>query len=182
MQLYVVRHGQTDYNVKRIFQGRTDIPLNETGLEQARQTAQYFKDVKIDNIIVSPLTRTKQTASYIIDITKVQPIYDERLIERCFGDYEGTENKGEPKLKLFLDYEMNLSDENVESIQDLFKRVYSYLDELKEKYHDKSVVLVTHGAVSIPIECYFKGLPTPANYDTLEPLVLKNCEVRKYEI
>ena len=182
MQLYVVRHGQTDYNVKKIFQGRTDIPLNENGIEQAKQTAQYFVDKKIDNILVSPLTRTKQTASYISKITNIEPIYDERLIERCFGNIEGKTNSEKLNVKLFLDYEKNFNDENVEPIQDLFKRVYSYLDEIKEKYKDKSVVLVTHGAVSIPIECYFKGMPEPANFDTLEKMVLKNCEVRKNEI
>ena len=182
MLLYVVRHGQTDYNIKKLFQGRTDVPLNGIGVEQAKETAKYFKDKKVDAILVSPLTRAKQTASYISDVTKVDPKCDERLIERCFGNMEGKPNNSKLNIKVFLDYNKQFDKENVEPIQDLFKRVYTYLDEIKEKYNDKSVVLVTHGSVSIPIECYFKGIPEPANFDTLDKLVLKNCEVRKYEI
>ena len=56
-----------------------------------------------------------------------------------------------------------------------------FLDEITEQYKDKKVVLVTHGAVSQPIECYFNGMPSIVDFEHLEPLTLKNCEVRKYE-
>lgn len=181
MKIYVVRHGQTDYNVKKVFQGHTDIPLNETGEKQAQETAPKFRNIDVDMILVSPLKRTLQTAQYISQITGVPITIEERLIERSFGDMEGHQSREDWNIKMMLDYEKNYDIENIEPIQSLFKRVYDFLDEITEKYKDKNLVLVTHGAVSQPIECYFNGMPEVVDFEHLEPLTLKNCEVRKYE-
>ena len=63
--IYLVRHGQTAWNKEEIFRGRTDIPLDETGLRQAELAGQYFKDLKVHGIYSSPLTRAWQTAERI---------------------------------------------------------------------------------------------------------------------
>lgn len=181
MKIYVVRHGQTDYNIKKVFQGHIDIPLNETGEKQAQETASKFRNIEVDMILVSPLQRTLQTAKPISQITGVPITIEERLIERSFGDMEGHQNREDWNIKMMLDYEKNYDIENIEPIQSLFKRVYDFLDEVTEKYKDKNLVLVTHGAVSQPIECYFNGMPEVVDFEHLEPLTLKNCEVRKYE-
>lgn len=181
MEIYVVRHGETDYNVKKVFQGHIDIPLNENGKKQAQETAEKFKNIDVDMILVSPLQRTIQTAGPISQITGVPITIEERLIERCFGDMEGHQNREDWNIKMMLDYEKNYDIGNIEPIQSLFKRIYDFLDEITEKYKDKKVVLVTHGAVSQPIECYFNGMPPIVDFEHLEPLTLKNCEVRKYE-
>lgn len=181
MKIYVVRHGQTDYNIKKVFQGHIDIPLNETGEKQAQETASKFRNIEVDMILVSPLQRTLQTAKPISQITGVPITIEERLIERSFGDMEGHQNREDWNIKMMLDYEKNYDIENIEPIQSLFKRVYDFLDEITEKYKDKNLVLVTHGAVSQPIECYFNGMPEVVDFEHLEPLTLKNCEVRKYE-
>lgn len=181
MEIYVVRHGQTDFNIKKVFQGHIDIPLNEVGKEQAKETALKFKNIDVDMILASPLQRTLQTAEPISQITGVPITIEERLIERSFGDMEGKQNREDCNIKMMLDYEKNYDLEHIEPIQSLFKRIYDFLDEITEKYHNKTVVLVTHGAVSQPIECYFNGMPTIIDFEHLEPLTLKNCEVRKYE-
>ena len=181
MEIYVVRHGQTDYNVKKVFQGHIDIPLNETGEKQALETASKFRNIDVDMILVSPLQRTLQTAQPISQITGVPITIEERLIERSFGDMEGHQNREDWNIKMMLDYEKNYDIENIEPIQSLFKRIYDFLDEITEKYKDKRLVLVTHGAVSQPIECYFNGMPEVVDFEHLEKLTLKNCEVRKYE-
>lgn len=181
MEIYVVRHGETDYNVKKVFQGHIDIPLNETGKKQAQETAEKFKNIDVDMILVSPLQRTLQTAEPISQITGVPITIEKRLIERCFGDMEGHQNREDWNIKMMLDYEKNYDIENIEPIQSLFKRIYDFLDEITERYKDKKMVLVTHGAVSQPIECYFNGMPQIVDFEHLEPLTLKNCEVRKYE-
>lgn len=182
MKIYVVRHGQTDYNVKKVFQGHIDIPLNETGKKQAQETAEKFKNIDVDMILVSPLQRTLQTAEPISQITGVPITIEKRLIERCFGDMEGHQNREDWNIKMMLDYEKNYDIENIEPIQSLFKRIYDFLDEITERYKDKKMVLVTHGAVSQPIECYFNGMPQIVDFEHLEPLTLKNCEIRKYEV
>lgn len=181
MEIYVVRHGETDYNVKKVFQGQTDIPLNETGKKQAQETASKFKNINVDMILVSPLQRALQTAEPISQITGVPITVEQRLIERCFGNMEGHPNREDWNIKMMLDYEKNYDIENIEPIQSLFKRIFDFLDEITEKYKNKKVVLVTHGAVSAPIECYFNGMPQIVDFEHLEPLTLKNCEVRKYE-
>ena len=181
MEIYVVRHGQTDYNVKKVFQGHIDIPLNETGEKQAQETASKFRNIDVDMILVSPLQRALQTAKPISKITEVPITIEDRIIERSFGNMEGHQNREDWNIKMMLDYEKNYDIENIEPIQSLFKRVYDFLDEITEKYKDKKVVLVTHGAVSQPIECYFNGMPEVVDFEHLEKLTLKNCEVRKYE-
>ena len=73
MSIYVIRHGQTDYNVKNLYQGQTDIKLNNVGREQAKQVAQKFENIAIDKILVSPLSRAKETAQYVSKVTGVIP-------------------------------------------------------------------------------------------------------------
>ena len=65
MKLYVTRHGETAWNRENIVCGVTDIPLNETGMEQAKATAQKLRDTPLDRVIVSPLLRARQTAALI---------------------------------------------------------------------------------------------------------------------
>ena len=181
MSIYVVRHGQTDYNVKQLFQGHMDIPLNELGKEQALKTALKFKNIDLDMILVSPLKRTIQTAQPISEITGIPITIEKRIIERSFGDMEGHQNRNDWNIKMMLDYEKNYNIENIEPIQSLFKRIYDFLDEILEKYKDKKIALVTHGAVSQAIECYFNGMPEVVDFEHLENLTLKICEVRLYE-
>lgn len=180
MELYVVRHGQTDYNVQGLFQGHIDTPLNNIGIEQAKETALKLKNMKVDKILVSPLKRARQTAQYISKITGIKFEIEKRLIERSFGNMEGCASRPDWNIQMMLDYEKNYTNENVEPIQELFERVYNYLDGITKKYKNKTVILVTHGAISQAIECYFNGKPKKLDFEHLEPLTLKNCEVRKY--
>lgn len=177
MKIYVVRHGQTDYNINGLFQGRKDIPLNSVGIKQAEETAQKFKNISVDIILVSPLTRAKETAKYISNVTGIKPVIEQDLIERNFGDMEGKPNREDCNIKMLLDYEKNYNICNVEPIQSLFKRVSDCLDKIIDKYMGKNVVLVTHGGVAQAIDIYFHGFPE--NKD-LQSIALKNCEVREY--
>ena len=89
MKIYIVRHGETDWNGPRRLQGRSDIPLNETGIEEAKITGEALKDVPFAAAFVSPLTRTRQTAELLIRDRHIPVYRDERIIEMCFGVYEG---------------------------------------------------------------------------------------------
>ena len=90
MNIYVVRHGQTEWNVLKKMQGSADIPLNEKGIEQAKQTKYNLEDVDIDFIFCSPLMRAKQTAEVINEDRNLNITFDERLRERNYGEFEGT--------------------------------------------------------------------------------------------
>ena len=122
MNIILVRHGLTDWNVNDLLQGRTDIQLNQKGKEQAIETANKLVNINIDAIYVSPLKRTLDTAQQINKTRNLNMIIDDRLIERGFGDYEG---KYKVEFKKYWDFNANISDCNVEAIRDLFSRVYS---------------------------------------------------------
>lgn len=177
MAIYVIRHGQTDYNVRKVFQGQTDIPLNEVGIQQAKETAKKFEKLNIDAILVSPLTRAKQTAQCVSEITGVPLTIEEGLIERSFGEMEGHHNREDCNIGMLLDYDKNYNICGVEPIQTLFKRVYSCMDDIIKRFENKDVVLVTHAGVAQAIECYFNGLPQDKD---IAAVTLKNAEVRTY--
>lgn len=186
MKMYVVRHGETDWNSIGKLQGQTDVELNDTGRNQALQTSNLIKDEKIDFIFSSPLKRTLETASIINKNFNVPIIKEKRLIERCWGRSEGLTKaeikemiKVNPLLGEFWNYNKNIKSNDVECVQDFCKRVYEFLDEVKEKYKDKTILLVTHGGVSRPIEsyCMHRSIET-----VNETKGLKNCEIKKYEI
>ena len=178
MHIYITRHGQTDWNVEHKVQGKADIELNEKGKEQAKETANKLLNKDIDLIICSPLKRAKQTADIINENRNIEIIYDDRISERDFGKLEGLKQE-EFDFQGFWSYKNNYKYERAENIQEFFKRIYSFLDEIKEKYKGKNVLLVTHGGVSIPVNCYFNGIPED---DDLLNLVLKNCDYLEYEI
>ena len=179
MNIYVIRHGQTDYNVRKLFQGQMDINLNEVGKKQAEETAKKFEGVKIDNIISSPLSRAYKTAQYISKVTKTPIKIEEGLKERSFGQMEGKENREDCNIEMMLDNERNYDLYEIEPIQEFFNRVGICLEKIISKYKNKDIVLVTHAGVTQAIEFYFNGMPADKN---LEAYALKNCEVRKYEI
>ena len=89
MTFYVLRHGQTDWNVQMRLQGSTDIPLNETGRVQAHVAAKILTTEGITKIIASPLSRALETARIVGVAAGIEPIIDDRLIERNFGQFEG---------------------------------------------------------------------------------------------
>ena len=193
MNLYVVRHGQTDYNISNLFQGRKDIELNSTGLQQAAEIAQKLKSTfkkseTIDKLLVSPLKRAIQTAEPISKLINIPITVCNDLVERCYGDMEGKTNCPDCNNIMLLDYNENYSKKNIEPIQDVFKRVYSFLDCLiyqydsfeKESNSEISIILVTHACITLAIECYINGEPNPINFETTKHLMLDNAQFKKY--
>lgn len=88
-EIWLLRHGQTDWNLKGRLQGRTDIPLNRTGIVGARQAADMMSGRRFARILSSPLKRAMQTAQIVADAQGITARSDPRLIERDFGRLEG---------------------------------------------------------------------------------------------
>ncbi len=175
MSVYVVRHGQTDWNKAYLIQGRIDVPLNQTGVEQAKKTAENLKNVPLDMIFVSPLLRARQTADIINEGRSLPVFVDSRIQEQYYGRLEGKSRKEEEYLIqrqcFFKRYPGG------ESYLDVAARVYSFLDEAKEKYRDKNILLVCHGGMSRVINTYFEDMGN----EEFIAFALDNCEVKKYE-
>ena len=95
MKLYMVRHGETDWNKAKKVQGRADIPLNAYGRELAEKTAEGLRGIPFDLAYTSPLSRAKETAQIVLQGRKTPLIEEPRIQEICFGDYEGIVYRGE---------------------------------------------------------------------------------------
>ena len=85
--IYVVRHGQTDWNIEKRYAGRVNVPLNETGVSEAYELAVKLQKINFDVVFSSPLSRAYQTAKIISSNSNI--LIDDRLIERSNGDLEG---------------------------------------------------------------------------------------------
>ncbi len=181
MNLYVVRHGQTDWNINHMILSKTDIELNETGKKQAEEVAKKIEKEKIDLIISSPLKRTMQTADIINRKKNVSIIYDARIQERNFGEFEGLKDDNSKfNIHEFWDYEKNIQYEQAEDVRDFFERIITFLEFIKKEYKNSNVLLVTHGAVSGVMNCYLTK--QPKKLDVLLNGMLGNCEYVKYEL
>ncbi|WP_455718813.1 histidine phosphatase family protein [Anaerosporobacter sp.] len=153
MKIYLVRHGETDWNIERRFQGIEDIPLNDTGRKQARDCGQALTSFSFAAIYASPLQRAYETANIIADLLNVyhkanntnDPLFtvieDSRLIERDFGKVSG-----------LLPEERNAllesgEDTNMEAFEHLTKRIMAAMKEYQEKHREQNVLVITHGGV-----------------------------------
>lgn len=178
MKVYATRHGETVWNKEDRICGITEVELTEKGIEQAKALAQkVVQKGDIDVIICSPMSRARKTASYCAEALGIDIIIDERLIEWDYGSYEGKERfaEGFPQAKIEFGCKMP---DGGESLLQLSHRVYSLLDDIKEKYKDKNVLLVCHGGVCRVIETYFNDMTT----DEFLHFFMGNCELREYVI
>ncbi len=155
MILYLIRHGETDWNTVKRLQGATDIALNERGEAAAYESAEGMKDIHIDMIFSSPLKRAYRTAEIIRRERAIPIIVDERIREICFGDYEGLVSKSEgysipdPDFKFFFTKtDCYKTPPNGEPIESLLKRTGEFLEELKvrDDLQDKNILISSHGA------------------------------------
>lgn len=145
----LVRHGQTDWNTVKRLQGRQDIPLNETGVAQAKMAASLFSNIKragvsFTTVFSSPLSRASDTAVMIakaIDLNEA--VILDRLIERDYGSLSGLTL--EERKRDFPGGERQAG--NVESVPHTASRMLSAIDEMVDISGGTSVVAVTHGGI-----------------------------------
>ena len=178
MKLYVVRHGETYANVEKIYNGRVDDNLNEKGISQAKELTEKIKDIDIDLIICSPMKRTVQTCE-IINVNNIDVIYDERIIERDPG-YLGGKKLTEYDREDFWNYYSKDNVPGLETVKDIFERISKFLDDIKIKYKNKSILLVTHSGVSRATYFYFNEMPKDGLL--LNVSGQNNGEIKLYEL
>ena len=176
--IYIVRHGQTDWNKQKVMQGQIDVPLNETGKEQARELGEKLKDIVFDHIFCSPLLRTRQTLENLKLKSNTRIIYDDRLKERNYGEFEKTK-KSSFDYNLFWNYSENIKYTKAEQCQDFFKRVIEFFDEIKKNYKDKNILIVTHAGITKVAKCYFDGWLEDNEIGQYLP---NNAEILKYNL
>lgn len=140
---FLVRHGETDWNLVGRIQGSTDIPLNETGRAQALATGEKMQGRRWDVIVSSPLSRAMETASIIataIGLPAPTPIAD--IVERNYGEAEGMTG---PELEAF--YPNDTPVPGRETREAVKARVIAALHVIASENQGKNVVVVAHGGV-----------------------------------
>jgi probable phosphoglycerate mutase len=149
-QIIFLRHGQAKNNTERILAGRTKgIPLTDTGVEQAKHTAELLKHMNISAIYSSPIQRAKHTAEIVGEHNSLDVTIDDRLIELDMGKFTGMpydaifNSHGNVFMK-FYNGELEIAHNGVETFVEVKKRVLGIVDHIIEKHPDENIVLVTH--------------------------------------
>jgi uncharacterized phosphatase len=141
--LYLVRHGETDWNAQRRIQGTTDIPLNDMGRGQARTTADLLARREWDSVVSSPLSRAYETASIISDrLVLGAPQAIDALVERNYGEAEGLNWQ-----QIEARYPGDTVVPGRESHAQVADRVIPALISLARQHQGESLVVVSHGGV-----------------------------------
>lgn len=173
MKLYVIRHGETDMGKNRVI-ATVEEPLNKRGKEQAINVGKELNTLKIDLIYCSPIERAKHTLE-LLNLKKYIPvIIEDRIKERDVGIYEKA-SFDDLDWEIFWGYNSDEKYSGLESMKSVYKRVSSFLDELKEDHKDKNILLVAHGGVARAIYWYFNGLDNSI-------FTCENCKIYEYDI
>lgn len=174
MELLLTRHGETDWNRENRVLGRTNAPLNERGQAQALALVRALEGVRLQAVYASPLARALAVGRLVADAHGLVCRTDERLIEMDFGAMEGR-RRDDPaylaeKRRLFARYPGG------ESYFQAAARVYPFLEELKERHGDETVLVVTHNGICRVIANYFEDM----SEEDFVGFAMKNCEVRRF--
>ncbi|MEA2037878.1 MAG: histidine phosphatase family protein [Nanoarchaeota archaeon] len=148
-RVILVRHGETDWVKEDKYQGNSDIPLNERGIDQAKLVADRLKDEKIDITYTSELSRAIRTAEEILKFHSVKLIKNKEINERGYGKWEGLTKK-EVQEKYpgdFDEYQKNRYPTRPtagESFVDIRNRVEPFIKKIVEENKDKNILIVCH--------------------------------------
>jgi phosphoserine phosphatase len=161
--IYLVRHGQTAWNKEEIFRGRTDVPLDETGLRQAELAGEYFKGLEIHGIYSSPLSRAWETAQKIAPFhhLNVQPL--QGILDMSFGKWEGQSHQDIQKKDREIYRQWREEPHLVrlpggEGLNDVRVRAMAALEEVIRNHPGKTLVLISHRVVNKVLICGILGL------------------------
>lgn len=184
MKLYIIRHGETDWNKLKKVQGHADIPLNEYGRSLARQTAEGMKDIPLDLAYTSPLQRARETAEILLCGRNIPLLVEEDIKEINFGSYEGMccggdqwDSRREEFNRFFTDTSNYAAPKDGETIQMLFDRTGRFLERLArdKTLENKNVLVSTHGAAMTAMVNRMKGNLVPEDF--WRDKVPSNCAV-----
>lgn len=187
MKLFIMRHGETDWNKERRLQGQADIPLNESGRQVARETAKGMAHLKIDAAYSSPLIRAKETARLVMGPRNIPLKVDERLKEISFGPYEGlccaSDNWEIPDKgfeNFFFAPDRYQPPEGADSFKTVIDRVSLFIEEtLRIQAPESNILVVGHGVV---VGAFLAIAEKRSIAEFWQDKVQKNCAVNILDV
>lgn len=182
LQVYLVRHGETEWNAARRIQGQSDSPLTAKGLFQARQVAERVRKEGITHVITSDLGRTRHTAQIIADACGCEVIEEPRLRELHMGVLEerildGLTEQEEVWRKQMVDGSPKGRIPEGETMTELATRMRAALDSCLELPAGSKPLLVSHGIALGSLISTILGLPAYAE----RRLRLRNCSLSRVD-
>jgi broad specificity phosphatase PhoE len=168
-KLILARHGETAWNVEKLYRGRTDVNLDEVGVKQAELLGKYLSNWELEAIYSSPLKRALDTANIIARYQKVSVYIAEGLIDFDYGEWQSLPEQEAKRLYPTLHNEWHTNPHKVrmpggESLEDARKRATEVINEVLSKYQG-SVVLVSHRVVNKVLICSLLGLDNSHFWD-----------------
>lgn len=163
-RVFILRHGETEGNEKKIFRGRWDLPLNENGRTQATRTGAALKGIGFSAIYSSPLCRAKETAAATAAEQVIGEIHEESaLIDIDYGDWSRVsdaevEGRFPEQYGMWKEAPEAVVFPNGEGLADVRSRVEPFLEELGAGPPDKQVLLVSHRVTIKVILCAVLGI------------------------
>ena len=173
--IYIIRHGQTELNNRHVLQGRSNYPLNDRGIQQAKSAAEALTGVVFNRVYSSPLTRAIQTAEIIAPYRKA--VVDDRLIEMDYGPYEGIDLTRLPPevITFFSDFIKNPAPEGMEQLSEVVRRSRELLEERCRSR--ENILLSTH---AIAMKGILEVL-TPESQGSYWSKYIGNCSIYAFE-
>jgi len=177
--IYIIRHGQTAWNLQKRKQGRKDSPLTYRGIQQAMSVSEFIKNSIVDveeyKFVISPQWRCQQYASIICDMVGKQfsdCIMEENLREHSFGSWEGkTEEEIEIQFPKFL--ERRYKPENywnfIVPMGESYELLSSRVSKVIEKYRKQKAIFICHEMVSKVMRGYLLNMTNAATLDLNHP-------------
>lgn len=187
--IILARHGECEGNIKGMFRGRTDFPLNERGLIQARDLAKELKNFPLKHIYTSPLSRARQTAEAIGQECGIEVKLEEQFNNIELGSWGGQFKEEIARLyprewELWVNNPEKLQVKDMETLYDVQKRTKACLDSLVSRYDGEVLVVVSHRAVLKPLIAACLNIASPyfwrIHLDTASYSLLSYKEGRGY--
>ena len=185
MKLYIIRHGETSWNVERRLQGASDTDLNENGIALAAITGAAMKEIPFDCCFSSPLKRARETARLVLAGRNIPVTEDERLREISFGEWEGRDSALLPTSMLdnfFNHTEKYMPPKGGETIEEICARTADFFQDItkREELQDKTILIASHGcAVRALLQNVYEN---PCIENFWHGCVPPNCGVNIVEI
>lgn len=191
MELFFIRHGETDYNLNNKYCGSSDISINETGAQQARKLGERLKGFEADVFFSSPYKRAQETAQLVFPGKDL--VLEPALRELNFGQWEGMDFRQIQKkfgdlYSQWIDDPLSYTPPEGESIVEGVDRVKTFLTGCKTKYQNKRVVCVCHGGIVKIAVCLLMNKDmlafweVPATHASVTYFKFKEDAVEEYKV
>lgn len=181
--LYLIRHGETDWNVEGRWQGQADVPLNARGREQIARIANALANAGLSAIYSSDLSRARETAQRLAEVTGLSVQYDPRLREIHQGEWQGLlvtqiQARYGEQFQRRKENPLTVAPPGGETVQEVRDRVVSAVEDIVRAHPSQRVAVVSHGFALAVIQVHFLKLPISAVWSQIPA----NDEWRELEI